>query len=90
MLAEQARYVELFGAENGVKWFAEGKSIEDGLSETLASQNETIASLQAEKQELQNKLDSLSVGEAEPIETVPGDESPKKKSLFEATATSRN
>ncbi|WP_436715815.1 hypothetical protein U8335_26680 [Roseiconus lacunae] len=77
LLAEQQRYIDRFGAEDGVKWFADGKSFEDCLGLFADKQAELIESLTAERDEAIEKLASVQLGEDEPIETYPGEESKK-------------
>ncbi|MCD0459949.1 hypothetical protein [Roseiconus lacunae] len=77
LLAEQQRYIDRFGAEDGVKWFADGKSFEDCLGLFADKQSELIESLTAERDEAIEKLASVQLGEDEPIETYPGEESKK-------------
>jgi hypothetical protein len=65
--AELKRFTEKFGAENGTRWFMEGKTCEQALelhaaalAEQLAAKDKTIA-------ELHQKLAAVPRGEAEPV-----------------------
>ena len=73
LLAEQSRYVEKFGSELGVKWFTEGKSYEEALGLFCDQQAEQIKSLSAAVTEAEEKLASIDNGEADAIDTHPGD-----------------
>jgi hypothetical protein len=86
--AELGRYTEAFGAENGSTWFSEGKSFEDSQalhSAELSKENEGLRSELAQERE---KLESLSLGEDDPVDSA-GTPSNRLqfKSLF---ATSNN
>jgi hypothetical protein len=78
--AELSRYVEAFGKENGTDWFLAGK--EFGEAQALC-----IEALSAELQEanelnvdLQNKLDSLALGEQDSGEFAPAsDDEPESE-----------
>ena len=89
LLAEQQRYVSKFGAEDGVKWFSDGKSYEEALGLFAEKQTEQIASLKTELSETKEKLASINLGEDEPIETHPGEEH-KKVSFSEYVKAGRN
>lgn len=69
LLAEQKRYTDKFGAENGQKWFSEGKTFEESLSVFCEQQAERITTLEAELKASHEKFASLSLGEETPIET---------------------
>ena len=73
LLAEQKRYVEKFGAEDGVKWFSDGKSYEESLELFCDRLSSEVEKLQAELSEANSKLESVQLGEEEPIDTHPGD-----------------
>lgn len=67
--AELSKFTTKFGAENGVKWFNEGKTYEQGLElhgEALAVQ---LKAANDKAAELQSKFDSLELGEKKPVET---------------------
>ena len=85
LLSEQQRYIDKFGAENGVTWFGENKSYEEALELFSDGQAKKIVALETELSEAKEKLSSLSLGEDEPVET--GSNSVKEKTTFaEATA----
>lgn len=89
LFAEQKRYVEKFGSDDGVKWFMDGRSFQDALSLFCDKQAERIAALETELSETKAKLASLQLGESKPVETVPGEES-KKITFAQAVKSSRN
>jgi hypothetical protein len=64
--AELARFTTAFGAENGSKWFAESVSFSDGQTRHIEQLNRRIEGLQSQVGELQETLNSLNTGEAEP------------------------
>lgn len=78
--AELSRYVAKFGADNGAKWFSEGKSFEQCLElycEALAAERDKAL---AEAEEAKGKLASLSLGEKEELPTLTPEQfrAPKK------------
>jgi hypothetical protein len=84
LLAEQKRYTDKFGAENGVKWFSEGKTYEEALELFCDNQSQQIVGLQTSLKESEDKLASLSLGEDEPVPTTPGGDE-KKVTFAQAT-----
>lgn len=66
--AELKRYVEEFGAENGSKWYLEGKSFS-------AAQSEQIKLLKADNAVLKDRIEKsvASLGEKEPVSGTPAD-----------------
>lgn len=79
LLAEQKRYTEKFGAEDGVKWFGDGKSYEESLELFCEKQQAEITRLSEALKVAEEKLAAIPNGEESPIETFPGDAN--KKSL---------
>jgi hypothetical protein len=78
--AELARFTTAFGAENGSKWFAESVSFSDGQTRHIEQLNRRIEGLQSQVGELQETLNSLNTGEAEPASySEAGGDSPAKK-----------
>lgn len=81
--AEQHKaYVAEFGAANGSQWLADGKSIDECRTlhaaeiekqrqAELAARDEQIATLTAERDELQTRIDQAKLGEAEHVEFSP-------------------
>ena len=78
LLAEQSRYVARFGAEDGVAWFTAGKDYTEALEAFSDQQAAKIEKLQAQLAESEAKFASIQLGEAEPVETVPGESVTKK------------
>ena len=73
--AELARFVAAFGAENGAKWFTDGKTFEDALAlhcdalaGQLQQQQADIAKLTQERDDAIAKLASVDRGESEPLD----------------------
>ncbi|QDV44374.1 hypothetical protein Enr13x_42390 [Stieleria neptunia] len=89
LLAEQKRYTDKFGAEDGVNWFTDGKSYEEALELFCDKQAAALIEAQGSLSEAQEKLSSINLGEEHPIETHPGDES-KKVSFAEYTRARKN
>lgn len=76
--AELKRYTDKFGAENGTKWFTEGKSWEEALelhSQALAA---ALEAKQKELTDLSQKLASVDRGEEAPLSfsEAPGEQGP--------------
>ena len=81
LLKDLDRWTDSFGAENGLKWYREGISFEDGLTRELTARDEVISELRAENEELKGRLQAVSLGEDEPVEVAPA--APEKKvSIF--------
>ncbi len=74
--AELSKFTSKFGAENGSKWFSEGKSFSEALELHCEAQTEQLKAEKAKAAELQTKIDSLALGELKPLET--GSTEPKK------------
>lgn len=90
LLAEQKRYVDKFGADDGVKWFSEGKSYEEALELFCDKQSTRIESLTEELSEAKEKLSSINLGEDEPIETTPSDAPAKSRFSDHFKTASKN
>lgn len=76
--AELKRFTDRFGAENGTKWFTEGKSWEEALelhTQVLAA---ALEAKQKELTDLSQKLASVDRGEEEPVtfSEAPGEQAP--------------
>ena len=78
LLAEQSRYVARFGAEDGVAWFTAGKDYTEALEAFSDQQAAKIEKLRAQLAESEAKFASIQLGEAEPVDTVPGESVTKK------------
>lgn len=65
--AELKRFTEKFGAENGTKWFTEGKTFEQALELHVAEVNTKLTAKDAEIAALNAKLAVIPRGEAEPV-----------------------
>lgn len=75
--AELSKFTTKFGAENGVKWFNEGKSYEEGLELHIEALSAREKAANDKAAEYKGKLDSLELGEKEPVNT--GSTSGKKE-----------
>lgn len=90
LAAEQSKFTTKFGAENGVKWFNEGKTYEQGLElhcEVLSAREKAANDKAVE---LQGRLDSLKLGEVKPVDTgsqADADADAKNKKVPFAQAT---
>lgn len=71
--AELTRYVKAFGAENGAKWFSDGKTFAEALELHGAEQAQQLAAKDETIKELNEKLSSLDTGETEPAEFSEGE-----------------
>ncbi len=63
--AELNRYIEKFGAENGSKWFASGKSFSEALELHIEALSARIKTAEDEAKAANEKLSSLCLGEKE-------------------------
>lgn len=79
LLADQQRYIDRFGSEDGVKWFSEGMDYTEALEKFCDKQAQQITGLQTQLDEEKEKLASLELGEAEPVDT--GTPEAKKKTF---------
>lgn len=70
LLAEQQRYVDRFGAVDGVQWFGEGKSYTDALELFAGKQAEQIEQLTKALEAAEEKLAAVDLGEETPLETA--------------------
>lgn len=77
LLAEQKRFTDKFGAEDGVRWFSEGKTFEQSLELFCEKQDAELNRVKSELSEANEKLSSVQLGETEPVDTNPGDENKK-------------
>lgn len=92
LLAEQKQFTDKFGAEDGVKWFTEGKSYEQALEMFCDKQQEQIDQLSEQLSEANEKLASIQLGEEEPVETLPVEATKKRSfaSRIHVVGSSRN
>lgn len=74
VLSELKKYTDRFGAEDGQKWFEQGKPYTEALEAFSEKQAERITELEASLKEAEDKLSSVELGEENPVETGPGDE----------------
>lgn len=85
--AELSKFTTKFGAENGVKWFNEGKSFAEALELHCEALGAQLKSANDKAAELQGKLDSLELGEKDPVKTgsqADADAKPAKVSFAKA------
>lgn len=75
--AELRKFTEKFGAENGTRWFTEGKSFEESLSAHCEALSERLTAEIEAHEAVEAKLSSLQLGEADPVETSASDSTPK-------------
>lgn len=98
--AELAKFNEAFGAENGSKWFTDGKSFEEALAlhvealETkLSEERQAREAVEEKLSEANARFESLSLGEEEELSTGAASDAggePEKKTFAEYTRSSRN
>ncbi len=77
--AELATYVEKFGAENGGKWFSEGKTMEESLTAQVDLLNKQLTAQGEELAAANEKLAALNTGESEPFGSESGEGNKSKK-----------
>lgn len=68
LLAQMRSYVETFGAENGARWFSEGLSREEALTNHVTALTERLAIKEEQVDELQATISALRTGEETPID----------------------
>lgn len=66
--AELKRYTDKFGAENGTKWFTEGKSWEQALEAHTDALQQQFAAQKTENDTLKGRLAAANVGEEKPAQ----------------------
>lgn len=81
--AELKSYTDRFGAENGAKWFAEGKSYTEALEAHCDSLKAQLAAANEATAAAEQKLASLSLGEETPVETGATDSAKPKRTFAE-------
>ena len=69
-LGELKKYTDRFGAENGTKFFEDGVGYTEALEKFCDQQGERITTLESERDEATAKLESLTIGEADPIDAT--------------------
>lgn len=79
LTAELKKYTDRFGAENGVKWFAEGKTFEQALELHVGVQAEQLAAKEQELADAKQQLGAINRGEESGATFADGDKA--KKSL---------
>lgn len=91
VLAELSKFTERFGNDNGVAWFNDGIGYNDALGKHLEQLEEKLAEKTLQVGELKLQLESLSLGEDEPV-GVPSEESKKTDfaSMFRVNTASAN
>lgn len=80
-LAELQRYTDRFGAENGQKWFQDGKSFQEALELHCEKLSSRIEELESQLIEANEKLSSIQIGEEEPIATGSSQEGKTKRTF---------
>lgn len=63
------RYIQKFGAENGAKWLGERKSYAEACELHIDELNKQLEAKDEAYAELQKKLDSIDLGEDDPLES---------------------
>ena len=84
ILAELARFSEAFGSANGVEWFNEGLEFGEALAKHCVELSKQIDDRDAKIAELEGKLESVDLGEPNPVD-VPSEDDAEKvefESLF--------
>ena len=84
--AEMNRFVSEFGAENGAKWFGENKSFEDAVLLHVKELHSQLAAEKEARQQAEERLASLALGEDKEVETGSEDSSKKKVTFAEYTS----
>lgn len=82
ILAELAEFSETFGNVNGVEWFNQGLTFGEALEKHCVELGKEIDDRNAKIAELEQKLESVSLGESDPVD-VPS-ESETEKTKFES------
>ncbi|WP_345326835.1 hypothetical protein [Novipirellula rosea] len=81
--AELNKFNAKFGAENGSKWFTEGKSFAEALELHCEALSADLTAEKEARTEAEEKLSSLQLGETEPVSTGASDsDSTKEKKTF--------
>lgn len=80
--AELNRYQEKFGAENGAKWFAENKTMEEALAAQVDLLSKSLTTSEQTIKGLEEKLAAINTGESAPFESQ-STENGEKKSFRE-------
>jgi hypothetical protein len=71
--ANLTKFVSSFGAENGAKWAAEGKSFEEACQLHIAAQATQLQQRDQKIGELQTKLAAVNTGEKDPVSFTSGE-----------------
>lgn len=71
--AQLQQFVAKFGAENGAKWFGEGKTFEQALELHVGVLGEALTAKDTRIAELQQKLGSIDRGETMPVTFADGE-----------------
>ncbi|EMI19093.1 hypothetical protein RMSM_03989 [Rhodopirellula maiorica SM1] len=77
--AELNKFNAKFGAENGSKWFTEGKSFAEALELHCEALSAELTAEKEARTEAEEKLSSLQLGELDPVETGATDSDSKKE-----------
>lgn len=78
---ELQRFTARFGSENGVAWFNEQLTFEQGLERHCDALAQQLAAAQAEIDDLKTKLAAVEIGETEPVDTAPQKETVRLRDL---------
>ena len=87
--ADLQKYVDAFGSENGLAWLNGGESFETAQTRHIEILNTRLASQDAQIEELQGRLGSLSLGDEDGVDFQPP-ASPKKTLANRIRLASRN
>lgn len=79
--AELSKFTTKFGAENGVDWFNQGKTYEEGLELHIEALSAREKAANDKAAEYKGKLDSLELGEKEPVATGSQADADKSKKV---------
>lgn len=81
-LSELSRYTEKFGAEDGQKWFQEGKEYSEALELHCEKLQSQIDELETSLADAEARINSVDLGEETPIDTGVSDEGKSEKKTF--------
>lgn len=84
--AEMNRFVSEFGAENGAKWFGDNKSFSEAMQLHCEELKSQLAAANEARQQAEDRLASLALGEAKEVETGSEDSAKKKVTFAEYTS----
>lgn len=88
--AELSKFTAKFGTENGTKWFTENKTYSEAIELHVEALGKQIESEKAAREEAENRLSSLALGETSPLETGASDVTKPKRKFAEVVGVKKN